>query len=95
MKSKVGIDPGKFEVRNEKGELLSPENYFVLRRGDILAIATLRSYAANAMTLLDLKDLKMIPMTEVQYDHLLQLADGVSDLARQWEDDADLKLPDN
>ena len=90
----AGIDPHKYQVTDDRGRTLDENEFFLLRRGDALATATLRSYAANAMTLLDLADIGIIGLPESTRRHLVALADDVSDLAVKWENDGDLKLPD-
>lgn len=74
-------------------ELLEPGDYFVLRRGDILAISTLRSYANNALTLLELERMGLVHYDKEQRKHLLGLVDYASSLADNWEQ-GDTELPD-
>lgn len=90
----AGIDPHKYRVTDDRGRSLEEGEFFVLRRGDALAIATLRSYVANALTILDLERVAAIALSDSTRNHLSALADDVSDMAAHWETDGDLKLPD-
>lgn len=74
-------------------DVLEPGDYFVLKRGDVLAISTLRSYANNAMTMLELERAGHMVLEREQRNHLLALADYSSTLADKWEQDQ-TKLPD-
>lgn len=94
------IQDDKYLVEeNDKGlggGYLEPGDYFVLKRGDVLAISTLRSYANNAMTMLELDRSGHMSLDHEEKQYLLQLADYASELAVKWEQDpvGTLKLPD-
>lgn len=93
----TAIQPDKYHVHHAQADrpadLLEPGGYFVLRRGDILATATLRSYASNALTMLELESVGVALFTNEQREHLLELADYATELATEWEQ-AKHKLPD-
>lgn len=79
-----GIDPARYTVTTASdGKDLDPDDYFLLRRSDLLAVATLRSYAQNALQMLEIDELHPF-LSEPQRSHLLQLADDVSLLASDW-----------
>lgn len=89
-----GLNPHKYKVTDSKGQSLEPDEFFVLRRGDALSIATLRSYAANALMILEIESVGLMKLDHETRSHLLALADDVSDLAAKWEHDESPKLPD-
>lgn len=88
-----GMDRGKYQVVDrKKGSALSPDDYFVIKKSDILGLATLQSYRSNILTLLDLDYIHQ-SLSQEQRNHLLILADDVGDLAMSWET-GQRKIPD-
>lgn len=106
--SKGGLDPYKYTVtRNAEdhgtygrsARVLDPEEVFVLKRGDSLAVSALRSYVQNILLMLDV-DLDLREdgarnfLSPEERDRLRALADDVADLAEVWEEFNHGKLPD-
>lgn len=79
---------GKYTVfhNTEISKKLEDGSFFLLRDGDALAAMTLRSYAANALQLLDwnLDPLTGKPLTKKQKADLVERADGANALADEW-----------
>lgn len=106
--SKTGLDPDKYKViRPEEDygthgrpeEVIPSNEVFVLRRGDVLATAALRSYVQNALLMLDVdedmrRDGRIGILDAHEHDHLRALADDISSLATDWEEYNHGKLPD-
>lgn len=93
----MGFDPKKYIVHKvdkegKKAQILSPEEYFVIKRGDILGAASLWSYVHNLRTLIEIGAM-FGNITPDQQTHLTDLADGVSEIASKWEF-SNQKIPD-
>jgi hypothetical protein len=90
---------GKYNVYKAKDgvalEALSEDSFFVLKDLDALGVMTLRSYAANALQILDWgrDPTTGLHLTEIQKEDLMLRVDGATALAEKW---AKLrhKLPD-
>lgn len=106
--SKGGLNPHKYTVtRNaedhgthgQSARELEPDEVFVLKRGDVLAVSALRSYVQNVLLMLDVdEDLRAdgAPgfLSPEERDRLRALADDVNELAEEWERHNHGKLPD-
>ena len=73
--------------------LLDPDTYFVIRKGDILGFATLRSYVDNSLTLAELAKARKLAISEEQVQHLENLADMAAGMADKWQSSRH-KIPD-
>lgn len=90
------FDPNKYVVKKKDGTPLESGTYFVIRDTDLLGVATLRSYQSNIGIAIDMHNLGGgVMITQEQENYLGDLAGGVDDLARQWENkNGSRSLPD-
>jgi hypothetical protein len=93
-----GLDPDKYVVMKD-GNRLEGDTYFVVRRDDLLGVATLDSYRQNIMQVLDLDELSFTitgvhVLDPEQKDHLTQLAEDVWGKIMRWEAKRTIKIPD-
>ena len=88
---KMAFDPKKYTVTKD-GVRLDDDTYFVIRRGDILAVPSLSAYRQSIMSLIDLDNGQM---TEAQKEHLLDIACVVDEKANRWSaDNGTRRIPD-
>lgn len=105
--SEGGLNPNKYTVIRNRDryalpagvETLAPDEVFVLKRGDVLAVSALRSYVQNILLLLDLDEglVRSGRGRVLDADEQLRLsflADDLTSLAKDWEDYTQNKLPD-
>lgn len=104
----MGLDPEKYRVYKD-AELGGPiteanqiplksDSYFVLRKGDILAIPTLRSYQGHIRALLDVDEFnksthRTALFTDEDRKHFEELHEDIGKMLTQWEYD-ERKIPD-
>lgn len=102
--SVTGINPQKYGVTRlnaRKGEsaVLDEGTFFVLKQGDVLAVAALRSYANNALMLLESHRMMVKNgtggfLSAHEQAHLEHLAHDAMFYADEWESRNNSKLPD-
>ena len=95
----TGIDQSKYMVKRVKdGEVLAPGSTFVLKAGDVLAVAALRSYAGNCLMLLESHRMMVKDgngfLSAMEQEHLERLAEDAMFYADEWESMNHNKLPD-
>lgn len=85
----ITLEP-KYQVKRlDNSEILKPNEYFVLRKQDMLALHTLWNYVSNLRLAYELT------LHEEDAQKMLDLADKVSSMAMNWQmDDRESKLPD-
>lgn len=72
---------------------LDEATFFVIRKGDILGFATLRSYVDNALTLFELAKEGRLQLTDKEKAKLEALADMGAGMADDWQNSGH-KIPD-
>jgi len=80
-------------------QVLDWDEVFVLKRGDVLATAALRSYVQNVLLMLDVdedmkQDGRIGILDQQECDRLQALADDITSLSETWEEHNHGKLPD-
>lgn len=86
-------------IRMTDGEALPSGTFFILKQGDVLATAALRSYAGNCLMLLETHRAMMKSgqggfLSVVEQEHLKRLASDAMWTADEWEGHNQAKLPD-
>lgn len=90
----------KYQVyQTRSGKPLESGTYFVLKQGDVLAVAALRSYANNCLMMVETHRAMVGSgtggfLSAVEVEHLERLAVDAMYYADQWEQRNKTKLPD-
>jgi hypothetical protein len=98
MNTAKGYEPERYmlirvEEDGEEREIPASE-FFVLRRGDMLAYGTLWNYLANIQLVLEYDD-RMPTIGVEKRRHLEKLRDDVEEIANRWQADTrPVRLPD-